>query len=115
MIRRAETIDIAYYLSQRGLPSAPTNATCYVIEQDGASMLACLRSLGGGVAEVHICCPKQHARKSRSMCVEFLAFIKALGFLMAKTDAPDEHRAAQNMLIKLGFVRYNKSDFMRAL
>ncbi len=115
MIRPAATLDVAYYLSQRGLPSAPTTVSCYVVEQHGASMLACLRSLGGGVAEVHVCCPKQHVKQSRSMCIEFLAYVKSLGFLMVKTDASDEYKTAQNMLIKLGFVRYNQAEFMRAL
>jgi hypothetical protein len=49
------------------------------------------------------------------MCVEFMAYVKSLGFLMVKTDASDEYKSAQNMLIKLGFVRYNQAEFMRAL
>jgi len=115
MIRPAETLDIAYYLSQRGLASGTTEVSCYVVKQQGASMLACLRNLGGGVADVHICCPKQHVKHSRPMCIEFMEYVKSQGFLMVKTDASDEHKAAQNMLIKLGFVRYNQSEFMRIL
>ena len=115
MIRPATTLDIAYYLSQRDLPSAPTTVNCYVVEHEDASMLACLRSIGGGVADVHICCPKQHVNQARSMCVEFMAYVKSLGFIMIKTDASEEYKSAQNMLIKLGFVRYNQSEFMRAL
>jgi hypothetical protein len=115
MIRPAEALDIAYYLSQRGLQSGITTVNCYVVEREGASMLACVRNLRGGVADVHICCPKQHVKHSRAMCIEFMEYVKSLGFIMIKTDASDEHKRAQNMLIKLGFVRYNNSEFMRVL
>ena len=115
MIRPAEQLEIAYYMSQRGMPSMATNVSCYVVEQGDSSMLAILKSAGGGVAEVHISCPKHSVKMSRSMRVELLIFVKSMGFIMAKTDATDEHRAAQNMLMKLGFVRYNESNFMRAL
>jgi hypothetical protein len=115
MIRFATALDVAYYLSERGLPSSDALLSCYVISHGRSSMLATLKSIGGGVAEVHISCPKNSVMQSRSMCWEFLTFIKSLGFIMAKTDAADEYKTAQNMLIKLGFVRYNESEFMRVL
>jgi len=115
MIRLATALDVAGYLSERNLPAVSANASCYVVSHDNSSMLASLRSLGGGVAEVHICCPKSSVRSSRAMCIEFLLFVKSMGFLMVKTDATNQYRTAQNMLIKLGFVRYNDSEFMRVL
>lgn len=115
MIRIANDIDVVGYLSERGLPARAPNASCYVVSHGESSMLASLRSLGGGVAEVHICCPKVSVKASRTMCWEFLLFVKSMGFLMVKTDAANQYRTAQNMLIKLGFVRYNESEFMRVL
>ena len=115
MIRLATALDVAHYLSERGLPSSDAIVSCYVVSHGASSMLATLKSIGGGVAEVHISCPKSCVKQSRVMCWEFLAFIKSLGFIMAKTDATNQYRTAQNMLIKLGFVRYNESEFMRVL
>lgn len=115
MIRLATILDVAYYLSERGLPPRNLTSSCYVVSHDSASMLATLKSVGGGVAEVHISCPKSSVKQSRLMCFEFLAFIKSLGFIMVKTDATNEHKTAQNMLKKLGFVQYNDSEFMRIL
>lgn len=115
MIRLATEAEVELHLNSRNIDFIPSSITCYIVQQGDHSMLATLKSVGGGVAEVHVCCPRQSAIKSRDMCAEFMLFVKSLGFLMIKTDASDEYRAAQNMLIKLGFVRYNQSNFARVL
>lgn len=56
-------------------------------------------------AEVHIACPFRDRHGLFSELVEFINFIKNLGYKKITTTAPDERKALTKMLENLGFER----------
>ena len=117
MIRQAALLEVAHYLSERGIRMQPNPRTelCLVVEAGNASMLLVVSPMDHAQAEVHVCCPRRYIRALPDLVSAGFDYCKKQGFKVLFTTT-NKRQIIDNTVKKLGFMlvcEYNDTNVYR--